>query len=364
MSLKVAIVGLPNVGKSTLFNALTKSKGAEAANYPFCTIDPNIGIVEVPDKRLEELNKYQDTQKILPTAVEFVDIAGLVAGASKGEGLGNKFLSHIRECAVIAQVVRVFEDENVTHVHEEVNPKRDIETIEAELIMADLQTVENRLGKAKSNSKSGDKEKIAYAKLLEKVKEGLESFKLAKQIELDEEEIESLRDIHLLTMKPIMYIVNLHEDEVSNFNSEDFIEKAELPKETEVISICAKIEAELLGFSDEEATDFLQSLGLDESGLNAFIHAAYRALNLITYFTVGEKEIRAWTVRKGSTAPQAAGVIHTDFEAGFIRAEVISYEDFVKHGGESKAKEAGALRLEGKEYITQDGDVMHFRFSS
>lgn len=362
MSLKIAIVGLPNVGKSTLFNALTKSKGAEAANYPFCTIDPNVGIVEVPDKRLPEMNKYQSTEKIIPTAVEFVDIAGLVKGASQGEGLGNKFLSHIRECAVIAQVVREFEDGDITHVHETVDPQRDIEIIEAELIMADLQTAENRLGKAQSQAKSGDKEKKAYAELVEKLVAGLKEFKHALSLGFDEEECEKLKDLHLLTMKPIMYIVNVNEDHVATFDADKFREKAGLNADVQVIPISAKIEEELLSFSEEEAADFLEALGLKESGLNAFIHAAYKTLNLITYFTVGEKEIRAWTVRKGSTAPQSAGVIHTDFEAGFIRAEVTSYDDFVKHGGSAKAKEAGALRLEGKDYITQDGDIMHFRF--
>ncbi len=364
MSLKIGIVGLPNVGKSTLFNALTKSEGAQAANYPFCTVDPNVGIVEVPDKRMVELNKYQDTQKVIPTVVEFVDIAGLVEGASKGEGLGNQFLSHIRECAVIAQVVRVFDDENITHVHGSVDPKRDIETIEAELILSDLQTLEKRLAKAMSASKSGDKDAVRYAKLVERVTESLKEFKLASAVELDEEESEMLRDIHLLTMKPIMYIVNLPEDKIVGFDLAEFKKTAGLDESINVIPICAKIEEELLGFSEEEAEDFLKDLGLEESGLHAFIRTAYATLNLITYFTVGEKEIRAWTVRKGSTAPQAAGVIHTDFEKGFIRAEVISYDDFVKHGGAPKAKENGAMRLEGKDYITQDGDIMHFRFTS
>jgi GTP-binding protein YchF len=363
MSLKIGIVGLPNVGKSTLFNALTRSKAAQAANYPFCTIDPNVGVVEVPDQRLLELNKFQNTQKIIPASVEFVDIAGLVKGASQGEGLGNQFLAHIRECAAIAQVVRAFEDGDIIHVHGDVNPKRDMEIIEAELVLADLQTVEKRLEKAISQSKSGDKEKIAYAKTLEKVADGLKEFRMVSKQNLSEEELVAIKDLHLLTVKPLLYVVNLHEDHYHKFDPEEFRRALGLDEHNKIVPVCAKIEEELAGFSEEEAQEFLREMGMGESGLNSVIRHAYSALDLMTYFTVGEKEIRAWTLKRNSFAPQAAGVIHTDFEKGFIRAEVVAYEDFVKHGGALKSKEAGALRIEGKQYITQDGDIMHFRFS-
>lgn len=364
MALQIAIVGLPNVGKSTLFNALTKSHTAMAANYPFCTIDPNVGVVEVPDHRLHELAKIVNPDKILPAIVEFVDVAGLVKGASQGEGLGNQFLSHIRECQAIAQVVRVFEDADVTHVHDSVDPKRDREIIESELILADLQTIEKRMLKSAGEARSGAKDKKIYHELLERVKTQLESGKLAIQIEMIDEEKEMLRDLHLITMKPMIYIANVHENELKNINIDEIRKKLELPASAIVIPISAQVESELIAFSEEEAKDFLQEFGLKESGLSQLIKKAYEILGLQTYITAGKIEVRAWTIHKGDTAPKAAGVIHTDFEKGFIKAEVISYEDFVKSGGESQAREKGLLRLEGKEYVVKDGDVMHFKFAN
>lgn len=365
MALKIGIVGLPNVGKSTLFNALTKTKLAEAQNYPFCTIDPNVGIVEVPDVRLESLAKVSKSAKIIPAAIEFVDIAGLVKGASTGEGLGNKFLAHIRECEAICHVVRIFKDPNVTHVHGTTDPKSDREIIESELLLADIQTLEKRLDKAKSDAKSGEKEKKAYAELLEKImKKFLEGI-LAIDIELSNEEKEIIKDLHLLTMKPNLYIVNIHEEELKTLDSDkEKYAKIIGVEQDKVIPICAKIEAELGEFSDEEAQEYLKELGLKETGLNALIKAAYKTLGLITYFTSGEKETRAWTIKKGDLAPRAAGVIHTDFEKGFIKAEVIDWGDLVKSGGEVKAKELGLIRLEGKDYEVKDGDTMHFKFAT
>lgn len=359
--MKIGIVGLPNVGKSTLFNALTKSKGAMAANYPFCTIDPNVGIVEVPDERMQKLAEVVTPERIMPAAVEFVDIAGLVKGASEGEGLGNQFLAHIRECDAIGQVLRIFKDDNVIHVHGGVDARRDLEVIETELILADLQTMEKRLGKAKNEAKSGDKKKVVYADLLEKVEAGLKEGKKAIDLELNAEEKLEIKDLHLLTAKPFLYILNVSDADLTTIIPEQVRMDLGLKEGQKVIPISAKVEEELVGFSAEEAAEFLNELGIKDSGLNSLIKAAYEILGLQTYFTAGVKEVRAWTIPKGATAPQAAGVIHSDFEAKFIRAEVIFWEDFVKLGGEAGAKEKGLLRLEGKEYVVKDGDVMHFR---
>lgn len=363
MSLKIGIVGLPNVGKSTLFNALTRTKAAEAENYPFCTIDPNVGVVEVPDERLYKLSEIFSPERTIPAVIEFVDIAGLVKGASEGEGLGNKFLSHIRECNAIAQVLRVFKDPDVSHVHGEIHPQKDREIIEAELIFADLQTLEKRLGKAESEAKSGEKEKKQYAELLKKVESYFHQGIMACKMDLSEEEREILKDLHFLTFKPIIYIVNLHENEIGSFNYEEAIEKLGLTKDDVVIPISAKVEEELINFKEEEAREYLESLGLKQTGLNNLIKESYRILKLITYFTAGPKEVRAWTIKKNTNAKKAAGVIHTDFEEGFIKAEVIYWDDLVKNGGEIQAREKGLMRLEGKDYIVKDGDVMHFRFN-
>ncbi|MFC1655962.1 redox-regulated ATPase YchF [Patescibacteria group bacterium] len=363
MSLKIGIVGLPNVGKSTLFNALTRSKTAESANYPFCTIDPNVGIVEVPDERIDALAKVVSPEKIIPAVIEFVDIAGLVKGASEGEGLGNQFLSHIRECDAIAQVIRVFEDPDVIHVHGEVVPQKDREILEAELIFADLQTLEKRLHKAESESKSGDKKKKEYADLLKKIEAYFHQGQLVSNMDLSKEEKAAIRDLHLLTAKPLLYIANVHEDEVASTDVEEIRKKLDISDEKTLIPISARTEEELGSFSEEEAKEFLQTIGLKETGLNQLIKASYKLLNLITYFTAGPKEVHAWTINNGDSAPRAAGAIHTDFEKGFIRAEVINCSDFVENEGEIKAREKGLMRLEGKEYIVQDGDIMHFRFS-
>lgn len=359
--MKIGIVGLPNVGKSTLFNALTKSSSALAANYPFCTIDPNVGVVEVPDLRMNKLAELVKPERILPAVVEFVDIAGLVKGASEGEGLGNQFLAHIREVDAIGQVLRLFKDDNVIHVHGGVDARRDLEIIETELILADLQSVEKRLGKAKSDAKSGDKKRVTYANLVEKVDLGLKSGKKVRDMKLSEEEQLELSDLHLLTAKPFLYILNVGEGDLSTIIPQKVALDLGLPESAKVIPICARVEEELINFTNEEAKGFLDELGIKESGLNALIRAAYEILGLMTYFTAGVKEVRAWTIHKGDTAPQAAGVIHTDFEKNFIRAEVIGYEDFVACGTEAVAKEKGLLRLEGKEYVVHDGDVMHFR---
>jgi len=364
MSLKIGIVGLPNVGKSTLFNALTKSKTAESANYPFCTIDPNVGIVEVPDERMQKLSRIVDPERIVPAVIEFVDIAGLVKGASEGEGLGNQFLSHIRECDAIAQVVRVFEDSDVIHVHGEVNPQKDREIIEAELIFADMQTLDKRLKKAESESKSGDKKKIIYVDILKKVETHLHEGKLVINMDLTDEETEQIKDLFFLTAKPLLYIANVHENEVGVIDMEVLRKKLDIPEVATLIPISARVEEELGGFSDEEANEYLESLGMKETGLNQLIKASYSLLSLITYFTAGPKEVRAWTINEGDKAPRAAGVIHTDFEKGFIRAEVVKWGDLVESGGEVQAREKGLMRLEGKDYIVQDGDVMHFRFNN
>lgn len=365
MALKAGIVGLPNVGKSTLFNAITQA-GAESANYPFCTIDPNVGVVEVPDERLNKLTELVTPNRTVPTAFEFVDIAGLVRGASKGEGLGNKFLAHIREVDAIVHVVRCFEDENITHVDGKVDPISDIQTINLELILADLESVEKRLDRTKKNMKSGDKKYAAEAAVLEKIKEALYNDMPVRSVELSDDERALIRELHLLTVKPVLYAANVSEDEVSSADNNPYVLKVKefaAEEGAEVVPISAKVEAEIAELEGEDRDMFLEELGLEESGLNRLIKAAYRLLGLFTYFTAGVQEVRAWTIRKGMKAPQAAGVIHTDFERGFIRAEVVSYDDLVAAGTMAVAREQGKLRLEGKEYVVNDGDVMHFRFN-
>lgn len=362
MALQIGIVGLPNVGKSTLFNALTRSKGAEAQNYPFCTIEPNVGIVEVPDERLNKLAEMVNPEKVIPAAIEFVDIAGLVKGASKGEGLGNKFLAAIREVDAICHVVRHFEDGDITHVEGDTNPKRDREIIEAELIIADLESLESRIDKLKGAAKTGDKEKMKELAIYEKIKTVLDGGKMAVDADVTDEEHEFLKSAQLLTYKPIIYACNVAEDQLHVLKIDDASKEMELEGQ-EVVMISAKIEEDMRDLSPEDAKEFLAELGVQNSGLDRLIHAAYAALGYITYFTAGPQEVRAWNVQKGSTAPQAAGVIHTDFEKGFIKADTIAYQDFVDGGGEQGAKEAGKLRQEGKDYIVQDGDVMHFKFN-
>lgn len=360
--MKIGIVGLPNVGKSTLFNALTRTKCAKAANYPFCTIDPNVGVVEVPDERIRQLKETVKTQKLIPAIVEFVDIAGLVKGASEGEGLGNQFLAHIRECDAIAQVIRVFEDANVTHVHDTVDPKRDIEILETELMLADLQTLRKRLAKGRNDAKSGDQEKKEYTDLLEKIEKILSAGEKVITANLTTEEKETIQDLHLLTAKPLLYIANVDEKIITTLNLDELKRRLALSEKQQLIAISAKIEEELGALAEEEAASFLQELGLKESGLNMLIKLAYETLGLITYFTAGPKEVHAWTIHKGDTAPRAAGVIHSDFEKGFIRAEVVHWQELVKYDGEAGAREKGLVRTEGKDYLVQDGDVMHFLF--
>ncbi|MFO1422484.1 MAG: redox-regulated ATPase YchF [Candidatus Competibacteraceae bacterium] len=362
MALKCGIVGLPNVGKSTLFNALTKA-GIQAENYPFCTIDPNVGVVAVPDPRLDALAAIVKPKQIVPATVEFVDIAGLVAGASKGEGLGNQFLAHIRETDAIAHVVRCFENDDVIHVAGRVRPREDIETIGTELALADLATVEKALQRAEKAAKAGGREALERKAVLERARAHLDTGAPLRTLELAATEHESLSDLFLLTAKPVLYIANVAEDGFNNNSLLDQVREIASQEGAEVAPVCAAIEAELVELDEADRAEFLADYGLTEPGLDRVIHAAYKLLGLQTYFTAGPKEVRAWTVRTGSTAPQAAGVIHTDFERGFIRAEVIAYADYIAHGGEAGAREAGKWRLEGRDYIVQEGDVMHFRFN-
>jgi len=362
MGIKCGIVGLPNVGKSTLFNALTRAQIA-AENYPFCTIEPNVGVVPVPDPRLQQLSDIVKPERVVPTLVEFVDIAGLVAGASKGEGLGNKFLAHIRETDAIAHVVRCFENDDIVHVAGKIKPLDDIAVINTELALADLDSVERALQRAEKSAKGGDKDAIKLAEVLKQLRAHLDVGKPARSLDLDAEQHRLLREIHLITIKPLMYVANVAEDGFTNNPHLDEVRKLAISERAEVVAVCAAIEAEISQLEEADRADFLKDLGLEEPGLNRVIRAGYKLLGLQTYFTAGVKEVRAWTVRAGSTAPQAAGVIHTDFEKGFIRAEVIAYDDFLAGKGEHGAKEAGRLRLEGKEYIVKEGDVMHFRFN-
>ena len=362
--MKIGIVGLPNVGKSTMFNAITKA-GAECANYPFCTIEPNVGIVPVPDERLDELTKMYNPQKTTHAVIEFVDIAGLVKGASKGEGLGNKFLSHIREVDAICEVVRCFEDSNIVHVDGNINPVRDIETINLELIFADLETVEKRLDKANKMLKADKKYQIEI-NALTRLKEALDNGKSARTVEISDEEKEYLKDLFLLTSKPIIYIANVSEEQLADVNSDENVKKViEIAKQekTKCIPLCAKIEEELSTLDDADKKEMLEALGLKESGLDRVVKESYDLLGLMSFLTAGEPEVRAWTIKKGTKAPEAAGKIHTDIQRGFIKAEIVSYEDLMREGSMVNAREKGLVRQEGKEYIMQDGDIVLFKFN-
>lgn len=363
--MKIGVVGLPNVGKSTLFNAITNA-GAESANYPFCTIEPNVGIVDVPDPRLKVLGEFYHTQKIIPAVIEFVDIAGLVAGASKGEGLGNKFLSHIREVDAIVHVVRCFENEKIIHVNGNINPLRDIEIINLELALADLEQVTKKLEKDEKLVKTGDKSLIAGVNLMRRIKEALENNLPARSVEIESEDEEKvLKNLQLLSAKPVIYVANISEDDIGREENthvkavRDFASK----EDAKVICLSAKIEEELAGLEEEDKTLFKEELGISESGLEKLVSASYDLLGLMSYLTAGEKEVRAWTIKKGTKAPQAAGKIHTDFEKGFIKAEIVSYPQLIEAGSYLKAKERGWVRIEGKEYIVQDGDIILFRFN-